>query len=398
MFKDAEKCKLELRSWHPAGIRWKGNGRTYGLQRTESRLFADDTLCACRCTLVIQSKTLNNKVRQPLIFKSIQTWAVWRPDKCSFSRLRNELHSFLWNQGVMRSEAWRTDGRTAHPNTRQRTRGTKLSCVFQTQSQGWKRPNEAGSRRCVSLMLCWKLQSHSVHSTHEYTALSPVSGELTSRIETVRKEWRSSHLSNSPTASFLFPPVTLAHCNPGRMSAAALQCYFPRLWDGGEKHINKRISVIMLAFGGKWSILSAAVIRFCGSRKDFPSHSCISSGLTESLAFRTSFLFWFGNQSLIFTLLFYIPWTRVCWSKPDFLKEEKRRAPLRVPFSLWNDPKSPNELEFTPSVSTLWKEGGFTLHVEVKEIMIYYYWLNTHLLCSSSRPGAGVSPDQSECN
>lgn len=115
------------------------------------------------------------------------------------------------------------------------------------------------------------------------------------------------------------------------MSASALQCYFPRLWDGGEKHINKRISVIVLAFGGKWSILSAAVIRFCGSRKDFPSHSCISSGLTESLAFRTSFLFWFGNQSLIFTLLFYIPWTRVCWSKPDFLKEEKRRAPLLFP-------------------------------------------------------------------
>lgn len=118
-------------------------------------------------------------------------------------------------------------------------------------------------------MLCWRLQSHSVHSTHRYTALSPGSGELTSRIENVRKEWRSSHLSNSPAASFLFPPVTLAHCNPGRMSTSAMQCYFPRLWDGGEKHINKRISVIVLALGGKWSILWAAVIRFCGSQKGF---------------------------------------------------------------------------------------------------------------------------------
>lgn len=77
---------------------------------------------------------------------------------------------------------------------------------------------------------------------------------------------------------------------------------------GGQKRINKRISVIVLAFGVKWSILSVVVIRFCGSQKDFLFHSCISSWMTESLTFRASFLFWRGDQSLVFTLLFYIPW------------------------------------------------------------------------------------------
>lgn len=171
------------------------------------------------------------------------------------------------------------------------------------------RLEEAGDCWCVPLLPCSRLKSRSMPSKPKYTALSPASGKLTSRIEDVREEWHSNHLCNSPAASFLSSPVTLAHCcNPGRMSGSVLQCYFPRLWDGGEKRINKRISVIVPAFGGKWSILSAAVIRFCGGQKDFLFHSCIPSGMTESLAFRTSFPFWCGDQSLIFTLLFYIPW------------------------------------------------------------------------------------------
>lgn len=188
-------------------------GRMGCREQRAGLLTAADTLCACRCPLVIQSKTLNNKVRQPLIFKSIQTWAAWRPDKCSFSRLRNELHSSLWNQDVMRSEAWRTDGRTAHPPPilDRELVGQNWAAFFKHKARVGKRLNEAGGRRCVSLMLCWKLQSHSVHPTHKYAALSPVSGEPTSRIETVRKEWRSSHLSNSPAASFLFPPC---HTSP----------------------------------------------------------------------------------------------------------------------------------------------------------------------------------------
>lgn len=143
---------------------------------------------------------------------------------------------------------------------------------------GWERLKEAGNYWCVSLLLCWRFKSRSMPSNPKYSALSPASGRLTSRIEDVREEWHGNHLCNSPAASFLSSPVTLAHCcNPGRMSGPVLQCFFPRLWDGGEKRINKRISVIVLAFGVKWSILSAVVIRFCGSQKDFLFHSCISS-------------------------------------------------------------------------------------------------------------------------
>lgn len=233
----------------------------------------------------------------------------------------------------------RTDRRTTHPNTWEKN---SLSFVFQAQRRGWKKQATVG----VSLLPCSRLKSRSMPSKPKYTALSPGSGKLTSRIEDVREEWHSNHLCNSPAASFLSSPVTLAHCcNPGRMSGSVLQCYFPRLWDGGEKRINKRISVIVPAFGGKWSILSAAVIRFCGRQKDFLFHSCISSGMTESLAFRTSFPFWCGDQSLIFTLLFYIPWKH---RAPEQARLHDRTAThwiLFMPFVAGasahrNDPKS----------------------------------------------------------
>lgn len=233
----------------------------------------------------------------------------------------------------------RSDRRTTHPNTWEKN---SLSFVFQAQRRGWKKQATVG----VSLLPCSRLKSRSMPSKPKYTALSPGSGKLTSRIEDVREEWHSNHLCNSPAASFLSSPVTLAHCcNPGRMSGSVLQCYFPRLWDGGEKRINKRISVIVPAFGGKWSILSAAVIRFCGRQKDFLFHSCISSGMTESLAFRTSFPFWCGDQSLIFTLLFYIPWKH---RAPEQARLHDRTAThwiLFMPFVAGasahrNDPKS----------------------------------------------------------
>lgn len=79
----------------------------------------------------------------------------------------------------------------------------KIEPAFFNRNAGWM-------CQATSLMLCERLQLHSVHSTQKYAALSPSNGELTSRIENVRNEWRSSHLSNSP-ASFLFSPC---HTSP----------------------------------------------------------------------------------------------------------------------------------------------------------------------------------------
>lgn len=151
--------------------------------------------------------------------------------------------------------------------------------------------------------------------------------------------------------------------------------FFPlRLWDGGEKRINKRISVIVLAFGVKWSILSALVICFCGSQKDFLFHSCISSWMTESLTFRASFLFWRGDQSLVFTLLFYIPWkhrvllqTRLHGRTGHLSSRSCAYSFCNEDFPLWVTVKSVGRRE-----SDIWR---------LKEVVISYYWCNTHFFC-----------------
>lgn len=210
---------------------------------------------------------------------------------------RSLMSCILLRASLERRLGWDLNGQADVPHTRM--------LHFELHFSSTKaRLEKAGDCWCVSLLPCSRLKSRSVPSKPKCAALSPASGKLTSRIEDVREEWHSNHLCNSPAASFLSSPVTLAHCcNPGRMSGSALQCYFPRLWDGGEKRINKRISVMVPAFGGKWSILSAAVIRFCGSQKDFLFHSCISSGMTESLAFRTCFLVWRSKSHIYPALL-----------------------------------------------------------------------------------------------
>lgn len=73
------------------------------------------------------------------------------------------------------------------------------------------------------------------------------------RRESVRGEWHSNHLSLFLPLLFLplshFPAaVVQGGWEPVRF-CATVGCYFPRLWDGGEKHTNNRINVILWDFG-----------------------------------------------------------------------------------------------------------------------------------------------------
>lgn len=136
-------------------------------------------LCVWRCTLMAQSKQC-----QPLILKCVETLTACRPDDCSLNTLLNELHSSQGLNGKgtgLRPQ--RTDRQTNH--TPEYLRKELVELHFSSTKA---RLEKAGDCWCVSLLPCSRLKSRSVPSKPKYTALSPASGKLTSRMEDVREE------------------------------------------------------------------------------------------------------------------------------------------------------------------------------------------------------------------